>query len=592
MQRRYLRHSLACLCLLLFLSSCGGSGSEDLTTTTGSSDTSDANTVYDVSDISLDDTETGDDTSTSDAESVVTIVLADTGISISPEGSGASASGAILTISQPGTYLISGSLTNGQIIVDSDDDGTIYLQLDGISIINQSGSPFFISSADEVSIELMSGSSNYLQDTDEDNYTFEEGEDEPDAALFSKEDLTINGSGSMTVVGNFNEAIKSKDGLTISAVTLNVTSVDDGIQGKDYLTINGADITINAAGDGLKSSNDDDETVGYIYLKDATLDITSGADGIQAESYLYIESAVINMTTASGSAYTVSDDDSAKGLKAGTALQINTGTFTLDCADDAIHSNDTILIYDGTYTIESGDDGIHSDSALQINGGTIDINKAYEGLESSNIIINNGNISVISRDDGINISGGSDGSSNGSFNSSDGGTLFINGGWIAIYSKGDGLDANGSIEMSGGTVLVHGPTSSNESAIDYDNNFYIDGGLLIATGPSSMSQAPERASTQHSIKASFSTQTIGTLVHLQTTSGTAIASFTPGYSYSSVVISAPELSTGTSYTLYLGGSNSGTQTDGLYEGGSYSTGTSFLSKTFSLSSMTTSVSVP
>ncbi len=440
MQRRYLRQGFACLFLLLFLSSCGGSGSEKSTTTTGSSATSDANTVYDVSDISLDDTETGDDTSTSDAESVVTIVLADTGISINPEGSGASASGSVLTISQPGTYLISGSLTNGQIVVDCDDDGTIYLQLDGISIINQSGSPFFISSADEISIELMSGSSNYLEDTDEDNYTFEDGEDEPDAALFSKKNLTINGSGSLTVVGNFNEAIKSKDGLTISAATLDVTSVDDGIQGKDYLTINGADITINAAGDGLKSSNDKDETVGYVYLEDATLDITSG--------------------------------------------------------------------------------------------------------------------------------------------------------WIAVYSKGDGLDANGSIEMSGGTVLVHGPTSSNESAIDYDNNFYIDGGLLIATGPSSMSQAPGRASSQYSIKASFSTRNSGTLVHLQTTSGTTIASFTPDYSYSSVVISAPELSTGTSYTLYLGGNDSGTQTDGLYEGGNYSTGASFLSKTFSLSGMTTSISVP
>ena len=563
------------LIIAVQLTACGVNSTE----TTGSED---SETV--ITEISIDDVETGDTIAGSSADNTTEIILADSGITIS--GTGAMVDDFIVTISSGGTYDISGSLTDGQILVDSDDEDIVYLRLYGANIASLDNSPLFVSNAEEVVIQLMEGTTSTLEDSS--NYVYADvDEDEPDSAIFSKDDLSIIGSGTLYVYGHYNDGIKSKDGLIIAGGTLIIDSIDDGIVGKDFLTVNGADIAILAAGDGLKSSNDDDATLGYIYLEDVVLDVDSGADAIQAETNIYVMSGDIDIISGGGSGMSISDDDSAKGLKCGVALQIDSGDFIIDSADDAVHSNETILVNSGTFSLASGDDGIHADAAIAINAGDFDIIQSYEGIESSVITINGGDIAIVSSDDGINIAGGSDSSSGGRFDTSDGDTLYINGGTIVIDATGDGIDANGSIEMTGGTVLVHGPTSSGDSAIDYDQSFTIDGGLLVAAGSSQMAQAPDSSSSQYSIKASIGTRSGGSLFHLQTASGSRIVTFAPDKNYQSVVVSSPDLEGGETYDIYLGGSDTGTESDGLYTDGSYSGGARI--SRFTISAITTSI---
>jgi hypothetical protein len=260
-------------------------------------------------------------------------------------------------------------------------------------------------------------------------------------------------------------------------------------------------------------------------------------------------------------------------------VNINGGDFTISSADDAIHSNDGIIINDGIFDISSGDDGIHADASLEISGGDISITKSYEGIESVSITIDDGNVYLVSSDDGLNVAG--DSSSGGS----SGYMFYMNGGYLAVYSRGDGLDVNGSVEMSDGVVLVHGPTSDGNGPLDYDRSFTITGGILVAAGSSGMAQAPSTSSTQYSVLLGFDARNAGTLFHVETEGGTEILTFSPSKRYESIVFSTPELRNGTTYDAYFAGSSTGSETDGLYEGGSYSPGS--LYKTFTISSTVT-----
>jgi len=266
--------------------------------------------------------------------------------------------------------------------------------------------------------------------------------------------------------------------------------------------------------------------------------------------------------------------DSAKGLKAGVDLTITGGTIQISSLDDAVHSNDSITISGGDLTLASGDDGIHADAALTINGGDLEITECYEGLESAVITINDGTIRLTASDDGINASSGS------------GGYVYINGGYLFINAGGDGLDSNGPVEMTAGVVIVNGPTNNGNGALDYMGSFNISGGYLVAVGSVGMAEAPSTTSTQYSAIFSLaSAQAGGTTVHIESASGEAILSFVPTKVYQSVVLSSPELENGETYVVYVGGSSSGTVTDGLYSGGSYSGGTQVTS--FTISGMVT-----
>ncbi len=563
-----------------------------------------------------------------DAEAATKISL--NGSSITVSGKGATASGSTLTITAAGVYVLSGTLADGQIIVDAADSDKVQIVLNGVSITCPDSAPIYVKQADKVFLTLADVTKNTV--TDGSAYTLADGEDEPNAAIFSKDDLTINGTGALIVNANYNNGIASKDDLVITGGTITVTAVNDSLRGRDSVAIYDGVFVINAAqGDGIQSNNDEDTEKGWISIDGGTFDITAGNDGIQAETVLQITDGTVTIKTGGGSANASTDSqgneqrgwgrwdnqtnpvatedstdtsdssDSAKGITAGTAIYVIGGNINIDSSDDSVHSNGDVTISAGTLTISSGDDGIHADSALMVDSGDIDISQSYEGLEGTSITVNGGNIQVTAKDDGFNAAGGNDGSALGGRpgennftgeNSSDGNeSIFIRitDGYIAINASGDGIDSNGSLYVDGGTVLVNGPTNNGNGPLDYNGIAEITGGTFTAAGSSGMAQNFSDSSSQNSLLVAYSSvQEAGTLVSLLDESGKTILSFAPAKDYQSIVISTPELEQGKTYTLYSGGSASGENTDGLYTDGNYSAGTKVISVT--LSGAATSIS--
>ncbi len=491
--------------------------------------------------------------------------------------------GSKVTITSAANYRIAGSLADGQIIVDTNDEETVRLILNGVDISCSSSSPIYIENAEKVVMVLQTETENYLSDGA--SYILEPNTDEPNAAVFSRSDLTIFGNGTLNVDANYNDGIASKDGLIIKDSIITVSSVDDGIRGKDYLVVKGGDITLNVGGDGLKSDNIADPTMGYVSVEAGVITVVSSGDAISAETDVIVISGEINLTSGGGSNSVTSL--SAKGIKGLVSVIIDGGTFTINSADDAVHSNRTVIINGGLFVISTGDDGFHADDFLEINSGNIVIEQCFEGLESNVITINNGHIKIDSSDDGINVAGGNDGD-NPMAPPNEDQWLHINGGYIVVSSVADGIDSNGYVDMSGGTVIINGPTDPFNAAIDYGfGTFKITGGTLVAVGSKGMAQGPSTISTQYSVLINLDGFQLRppTLIHLNTTSG-EVFTFMPTKSFNSIVYSSPQLANG-SYELYLGGSSTGIPTDGLYEGGTYTPGN--LYRSFLISSIVTTI---
>jgi len=526
-------------------------------------------------------------------------------------GAGAAAGeGGSVNITEAGTYVLRGTLNDGQLKVDVP-DGKVHLVLNGVEMHDNDNAPLYIVEAGKVVMTLQEGTENKLSDGK--NYVYADATaEEPNATLYSKADLTINGSGKLTVEGNFNNGINSRDDLKLVSGTIAVKAVDDGVLGKDRVAaLEGAKLTVAAGGDGVKATNAEEEGKGIIAIGGGTFNITSGNDALQAETSLLVNGGTFSLITGGGSVNgethvedrggwgggqqaapdtastasskdttaTVVESTSAKGLKAGTDIQVGGGTFEIDSADDSVHSNGNLTIAGGELTIATGDDGIHADTAVTITGGKIHITKSYEGIEGSVITLAGGETMVTASDDGVNAGGGNDGSSvNGRAgqNTITDGThmLAITGGTHYVNATGDGLDSNGSITMSGGTVIVSGPTNAGNGSLDYDGTFEMTGGYLIAAGSSGMVQSTSDTSTQQSVLMTFpSALEAGTMVRLEDSEGNAIATVAPAKTFQSIMISSPDLKQGNTYTIYTGGSSTGTETMGLYDGGEYMGGT-------------------
>ncbi len=514
---------------------------------------------------------------------VIPIVL--NGTSITADSTRSTVAGSKVTITSAGTYSIRGNLSNGRIIVNTQDKEIVRLILNGVDISSSTSAPIYIASAKKVVIVLADNTENRIKDAT--SYVYDNAaEKEPNAAIFSTADLTLCGNGSLTVEGRFNDGISSKDGLIIKNTAITVNSADDGIVGKDYLVVKNGVITVNAKANGLKSDNADDARKGYVSVETGVLNITAAGDAISAQTDVLISDGKLNLSSGGGSKTSVTGTISAKGIKGVVNTTIDGGTFTINSADDAIHSNGRVAINGGTFAISSGDDGVHADSTLWINGGDIDISKSYEGIESANIVINHGTIHITASDDGLNVAGGNDGSGMhgwpGGMISSGNYYLNINGGKIAITANGDGVDVNGSIVMTDGEMIVNGPISNGNGALDYDGTFKISGGFVVAAGSSGMAQAPGSTSTQCSVLMNFrSAFAAGTLFNIQTSDGNQILSFTPTKKYQSIAFSSSELKDGATYNVYYGGSSTGSVNDGLYQGGVYTPGTLYTSFTVS-----------
>ena len=480
-------------------------------------------------------------------------------------------SGSTVTITAAGTYELSGTLDDGQIVVASAGEGTVRLILNGAEVTNSTGAALVVTEADEAMIVLADGSSNSLADTD--SYAEDA---EANAALYSAADLTITGTGSLDVTGNGNDGITSTDGLIINSGTVTVTAVDDGIRGKDYLVVDGGTVSVTAGGDGLKSDNEEDSTRGYISLTGGTVDVTAAGDGLQAFTDVVLSGAEVTVESGGGHTATASEDISAKGVKSGVVTVIDGGTLTVDAADDALHSDGTVRVASGTVTLAAGDDGVHADTALDVIGGDTTVTTSYEGFESTAISIGGGTVSITASDDGINASSGTStsdqgGAAQGGGMDADGGeTVTITGGTTVIDADGDGFDSNGSATMSGGILVVNGPTNSGNGALDVNGTFTVTGGTLLAAGSAGMAVSPDSGSAQSFVAVSLdSVQAAGTTVQLVNSAGDVVVAFESVKDFQSVVFSSDELVDGESYSVYVGGTASGQIAAGVYSDGDY-----------------------
>lgn len=397
------------------------------------------------------------------------------------DGSGVEINGSEVTITREGTYIISGSLSDGRIVVDAAEDAKVQLVLDGVSVATTQSCALYVRSADKVFLTLADGSTNSLTATGEDQ---EEDEHNLDGVVWSHEDLTINGGGSLAATSACGHGIVAKDDLSLVSGTITVNSKVDALQAKGVLAVN-----------------------------------------------------------------------------------------------------------DGTYEIVAGDDGMHSDEDLIVLGGSINVAESYEGLEGAEVTIQGGDIQIVASDDGINASGASQDDAEESNASTEdasqsamqqpeentpsrdqaGGTMgqadetayvLISGGTLKVNAEGDGIDTNGSLTVTGGETYVSGPTNDGNGALDYAGTATITGGTVIAAGSTGMAQGFGDESTQGSALVTLSGNA-GDTVEVTDSKGNVVASYYPAESFGCVVVSTPEMTSGSSLTVTCGDKSVSVALDGI-----------------------------
>jgi len=509
-------------------------------------------------------------------------------------------SGSTVTIVDEGTYVISGILTDGMIVVNAEKTDKTQLVLKNASITSSTSAALYILQADKVFLTLKSGTENLLAN----GGTFTAiDENNIDGAVFSREDLTINGSGKLTVTSPAGHGIVSKDELTVTGGIFDITCASHGLAGKDSFAIREAGFTIASGKDGIHAENNDDTTLGFGLIQSGAFSISAEGDGISTAAGLNIQGGTFSIVTGGGSVNAqtqtsqfwgsmggrggkggmggmggrpfgggavpeaAEDSTSLKGIKAGGDLTITGGAFSMDTADDAVHSNANITVSGGTFSIASGDDGFHADDTLTVNDGVIDISKSYEGLEGLHVLVSGGKVSLVASDDGINAAGGMDSSGTGGVRGGDrfggmgrpggmmggasNGSILISGGDLYVQASGDGIDANGTLEITGGHTIVCGPTQGDTATLDYDVSGVISGGTFIGTGGSGMAQSFSKAE-QGLIAVRAGSIAAGTAIVLTDSSGKVLLSHSPALNYAVVILSCPEMVSGSDYTLTIG----------------------------------------
>lgn len=509
------------------------------------------------------------------------IVFSDTTAELkSGVSTGFTIKGTTVTISSAGTYVFSGSCTNGNIEVKKN-TSDVKIILNGLDLTASATAPIVCGKSTSTEVIAADNTVNSLSDTADDS---EEG-----AAIKVKSasSLALSGTGTLNITGVYKNGIKgaAETNISVKEQNLNITSADTGLGSDNSVTVDSGTIKITSGGDGIKSSPDDDDTVstGDVTLNNGSVTIVSTADGIQADNNLTINNGTYIITANKG--YTTalsSDSDSCKGLKAENTLSINNGTFTINSADDAIHSKQIVTINNGKLDIQTGDDAVHADTTLNVGttDGTsqpeINITNSYEALESGTVNIYNGSVTSNSSDDGINAGGGDGSASNNPGRPGDGfnpGTMGqpggtppagnedssyginISGGDVKVTAAGDGLDSNGYINISGGNVQVYGaaagsPTSDN-SPFDHDSSFVITGGNVFGAGSSQMAEAPSAASTQKYIT-STDTYESGTIINILDSSKNVIFTTTLAEKSNYIIYSSDKLKSNETYSFETG----------------------------------------
>lgn len=487
-----------------------------------------------------------------DEGSATRIAFSETGASVS--GDSVTASGSTVTIAAAGTYVVTGSSSDGQIVIDAPDDAKVQIVLAGVTLSNSSGPCILARNADKVFVTLAESTTNALSDGS--SWTLSSTEDEPDATIFSTCDLTINGSGALNVSATTHHGVHSTDDLVVTGGTLNVDAANDGLVGGDSVKIGGGSVHVTAQDNGVKAANDTDESKGFVLISGGDVNIDAQDDGIKAT----------RLIKASG------------------------GTVDVDSQDDALHSDTDLWLDGASLTISAADDGVHAEYSLWVADGTLDIASSYEGIEGQDVLVTGGNSNVAYSDDGINASVASDEESSQSAQadagqqaddqgmrpdgrdmqagtgqmpgqqSETGGAITITGGTIDLVStrQGDSLDSNGTIQIEGGTVTTSGAASGDSSVLDFETSGTISGGTFIGLGATGMETGFSNSS-QASISASIS-GSAGDVVTIEDSSGTQIASYTAENSYAYLLASVPDMTDGETYAVFVNGSQKATVT--------------------------------
>ena len=499
-------------------------------------------------------------------------------------------SGTAITITEEATYIISGTLDDGMIIVNAPDTAKLQLVLNGVNMNSETSAALYILEADKVFVTLAEGTENTLSNAG----TFTAIDDNNiDSVIFSKQDLTLNGLGSLTITSPAGHGIVSKDDLVITGGTYSITSASHGLDANDSIRITGeTSITIDAGKDGVHAENDEDPSLGFVYISNGTMNIEAEGDGMSAGAYMQIENGTFQITAGGGSengtkessdfwggfrggmgpgqpmeqADTTSDSStSMKGIKSTGDLSITGGTFTINSADDSVHSNTSLTVSGGVFEIASGDDAFHADETLTVTAGVINIAESYEGLEALHVDIQGGEITLVATDDGLNAAGGTDSSGttggrdgmfgggrmDGGMSSASNGSIVISGGTLYINASGDGIDANGSLEISDGYITIVGPNQGDTATLDYDTSAVITGGTFIGSGASGMAQTFS-SSEQGVISINMGSQAAGTTITITDTEGNTLATFSPELPFSIIIFSSPSVVSGETYTVTAG----------------------------------------
>lgn len=550
-----------------------------------------------------------------DESSATKITLS--GDSASVSGSGAAAEGSTVTISTAGTYIVSGNLTDGLITVTTSEDDKVQIVLNGVKIASSSGPAIDVQSADKCFITLAEGTQNSLSDGSA--FTSEDA----NACIYATCDLTINGSGSLDVSGNYRHGVFSKDDLIVYGGTIRVSAVEDGLNGKDSVKIGAGDISIDSGADGVKSSKSTNPEKGFVYVSGGSLSIDAEDDGIQAKTYLCIAG----------------------------------GSIEIDAADDTLHSDLEGALNGGSTSVRSGDDAFHCETKLEVNDGSFVAEACNEGYEAEQVVVNGGDTNICALDDAMNASAADlsddsessdvdastvapsgepganaaqpDGSigvpdassanadSNGQQNTASQGTgwqdgatspelpsddghapdaqggmerggqapggqggapgasdsnclIQINGGKVVLDSQGDGVDSNGNVEINGGTLLVNGPSSDGDGAFDYDGEATISGGTVLMAGAVGMAQSFTSGTQAFAlVRASGSA---GSVIEATDADGNVIATLMATRAFGCVLVSGAGVSDGDTITVSVDGAAtmataSTTGTSGIATGG-------------------------
>ena len=429
---------------------------------------------------------------------------------------GVTVSDGVITITKAGNYKLTGTY-EGQIKVEAADSDMVRLILNNAAITNSTGAAINVVEADEVVIYTASGTTNTVSDGSSYSDT---ASGSPDAAIYSKSDLTLAGEGTLKVEGKYEEGIHTTDGLVIASGTLEVNAANTGIKGKDYVDILDGTITVTATKDGIKATNDTDGNRGWVRLSGGTVNISAGDDGFKAERVLEISGGTLNITQAN------------EGIEA-QYINILDGTVNVTSSDDGINAS-----YSTTTTTDSTTATSTNQSAQNRQNSAPQVPSGSAGQASAGGQAPSGTM-------------GQPQAGGGTFEVVDA-TINISGGTVTVNANGDGIDSNGTATLSGGTLIVNGPFTGGNASLDTNGDLLLNGTTVTAANSGDMFEAPSTNSTSGYVKISnVSNLSSGTTVQVTDSSGNVVANYkVTNSSTALILVSRSKITKGESCTVY------------------------------------------